>query len=60
MDVVDKIMKYEDGGMEYEEYVQFFQELVDTGYINYLQGSYQRTVRDLIDSGEVLLSKDPS
>lgn len=50
-DMVDKIMTYEEGGMSEEEMVAFFQELIDSGIVWKLQGTYGRTAKDLIDSG---------
>jgi len=51
MNVVDKIMDYESGQMSEEEMIEFFQELVDTGIISSLQGSYQRTAMGLYQAG---------
>ena len=54
MDIVDKIMRWEQGEMTTEdEVVEFFQELVDTGAAWSLQGSYGRTATALIDAGYV-------
>ncbi len=50
-DTVDDIIRYETGEMSDEEVVEFFQDLVDTGKINHLQGSYQRTASRLIERG---------
>lgn len=41
-DVVDKIMDYESGNMDDEQIVQFFQEIIDSGLVWQLQGSYSR------------------
>ena len=49
---LDQIMAYEAGEMEYDETVEFFQELIDTGFAWELQGSYGRAARDLILAGE--------
>jgi len=51
MDIVDKIIAYESGELDQEEAIEFFQELLDTGLINNLQGSYQRTAAALIEGG---------
>ena len=53
MDLVSKIMDYEDGQMDDDEVIAFFQELIDTGVINSLQGSYQRQAQNLIRQGLV-------
>lgn len=53
-DLVDKVIAYESGDMEDgQEVIDFFQELVDTGYAWSLQGSYGRLARDLINMGYV-------
>ncbi len=47
----DKIMAYEQGEMNEEECLDFFQGLIDTGLAWRLQGSYGRTAMSLINSG---------
>lgn len=42
-DLIDKIIKYEQGEMNKEEIFEFFTELVETGLIWQLQGHYGRT-----------------
>jgi len=55
-DMVDKIMAFEGGEMETEEeVVEFFQELLDTGLIHSLQGSYQRTAQQMLDAGYITM-----
>ena len=51
MDLVDKIMEYEDGGMSKEDTIRFFQDLIDTGMAWTLQGHYGRTANALILAG---------
>lgn len=52
MDLVDKIMAYEDGEMDSnEEIIAFFQELIDSGLAWSLQGSYGRMAAALIKAG---------
>ncbi len=51
MAILDRIIEFESELMEEEEVTSFFQELIDTGTINHLQGSYQRIAMDLIRSG---------
>jgi rubrerythrin len=50
-DLVNQIMKYEDGGMDQDEIVEFFQGLIDSGTIHHLQGSYGRVAEQLIRQG---------
>jgi len=52
-EITEKIIAYEDGTLNDEETVKLFQELVDTGFINHLQGSYQRMAELLINEGLV-------
>ncbi len=52
-EVVNQLMDYESGAMSDDEQVELFQMLVDTGMIASLQGSYQRTARDMIEAGLV-------
>lgn len=51
MPSVDKIMRYEGGEMSFEETVEFFQELIDSGMAWRLQGQYGRSAKRLIDEG---------
>jgi len=52
MDMVQDILKYEQGDMNWEQVVAFFQRLIDTGLITHLQGSYQRMARLLVETGQ--------
>lgn len=49
---IDKIIRYENGEMEHEEMVNFFQDLIDSGDAWRLQGFYGRQAKALIESGE--------
>jgi helix-turn-helix protein len=51
MVAVGKISAYENGEMDHEEVVELFQELIDTGMLYILQGSYGRTAQALIEQG---------
>jgi len=51
MDQVDKIIAFEQGDLEFEAVIELFQELIDSGLVWQLQGSYGRTARALIDEG---------
>ena len=50
-DLVGQMMDYEEGLMEEEDMIQFFQQLINSGMVNTLQGSYGRTANSLIESG---------
>lgn len=52
-DVLDGILSWENGELDHESTVEFFQKLLDTDYINHLQGSYQRVAAALIEAGEI-------
>lgn len=54
-DLTSKIMAYEDGEMDEDQAIEFFQELIDTGLAWTLQGSYGRTAKALIDAGHCVL-----
>jgi len=49
--IIGRIMEYEEGSMDPDEVVGFFEELVDTGMINHLQGHYHRTAMAMIRQG---------
>lgn len=49
--MVDDVIKYESGEMTFEEAVQFFQGLIDSGLAWQMQGHYGRTANDLIRQG---------
>jgi hypothetical protein len=51
MDQVDKIIAFEQGDLDFEATIELFQELIDSGLVWQLQGSYGRTARALIDEG---------
>jgi hypothetical protein len=52
--MINKIIDYENGEMTEGEVIKFFQELVNSGMIYHLQGSYQRTANDLLESGLIM------
>jgi hypothetical protein len=52
-DLIDSIMKYEEGKMSEKEEISFFQYLVNSGVAWTLQGHYGRTAMDLIEEGLV-------
>ena len=50
--LLNKIIQHESTGFETEdEYIAFFQELIDCGLAWQLQGRYGRTARALIEAG---------
>ena len=50
-DTVGKIIDYETGLMSDDEVIDFFQEMIDSGLVWQLQGSYQRLAIQLIEEG---------
>jgi len=48
---INKIIKYESDEMDQEEVIEFFQELINSGYVWRLQGHYGRTALRLIEYG---------
>lgn len=53
-DTTGNIIAYEEGELDFDQMVELFQHLVDTGLAWQLQGSYGRVARDLIDQGLVV------
>jgi len=51
--IVEQINEYENGNLTDQEVIELFQELVDTGVVWTLQGSYGRVAFDLIEQGLV-------
>lgn len=48
---VDKIIAYECGDMDFDEVVDFFQEMINDGTVWTLQGAYGRMAANLIQEG---------
>ena len=57
MDIVGKIMAFEQGELENEEVYALFQFLLDSGMIHSLQGSYQRMAEHLLLAGVIDMPK---
>jgi len=57
MNILDSIIKYEDGSMNAAEIIELFQELVNNGMAWSLQGHYGRFATQLIDEGIVTRPK---
>lgn len=51
MDLVDKIIAFEQGELTDDQILEFFQDMVDDGSVWHLQGSYGRMAQALIDQG---------
>tara|TARA_R110000824_G_scaffold150209_8_gene320777 strand:+ start:5574 stop:5750 length:177 start_codon:yes stop_codon:yes gene_type:complete len=50
-EMVDKIVRYENGEMTEEEVISFFQEIINSGLCWKLQGHYGRTATMFIEEG---------
>ena len=53
MTLVDKIIDYESGDLEFTQTLELFSELIKNGMAWTLQGHYGRTASVLIDSGYI-------
>ena len=51
MDIVDKIIAFEQDELAEEETLELFQKLVDSGAAWQLQGAYGRMAQSLIEQG---------
>lgn len=50
-DNLAKIIAFEGGELDFDEQVELFQELIDSGLAWKLQGTYTRTAKALIEAG---------
>jgi hypothetical protein len=50
---IDKIIAYEQGDLDEDDIIDLFQEMLDSGIVWQLQGSYGRTARQLIQLGHI-------
>lgn len=55
-DIIDQIIAYENGDLDFDGYLELFQTLVDNGLAWTLQGHYGRTAAALIDNGYITQS----
>jgi len=53
MTLVDKIIDYESGDLEFPETLELFSELIKVGTVWQLQGHYGRVASVLIDNGYI-------
>lgn len=51
--LIDNIIAYESGDLSAEDSLVLFSELIKSGTINTLQGSYQRTAQGLLEAGYI-------
>jgi hypothetical protein len=51
--MIDTMIAYENGELDEDATVAFFQELVDSGLAWSLQGSYGRTAAGMIEAGMI-------
>lgn len=52
-EVFDRLIDFENGDLSDGEIVALFQELLESGLIDHLQGSYQRQCQLLLDAGVI-------
>ena len=52
-EITNQIIRYENGELDYAEFLDLFQELVNSGMAWQLQGHYGRTAANLIMEGEI-------
>ena len=50
--IINRIIAYEEGAMNEEDIVTFFQDMIDSGVVWQLQGSYHRAANALIKAGK--------
>ena len=58
MKMLDMLVSYEEGTLDAEHVPVLFQNLIDSGLIFQLQGSYVRVAKELVETGLVTLSMD--
>ena len=58
MDIIGKIMDFENGDLDDTGTLELFQHLVDTGMAWQLQGNYGRMAQHLIENGYINAKED--
>ena len=58
--LTDYIIRWEEGGLRFEEEIRLFQHLLDTGMIAKLQGFYGRHAQMLLDEGFLTMASPPN
>ena len=56
VNLVSRIIAYEEGDLDHDEVVELFGELVADGTIWHLQGSYRRALSALVESGDLVIA----
>lgn len=56
MKMIEMLGDYENGTLDVSKVPELFQNLVDSGLIFELQGSYLRAVKELVEAGLVTLN----
>jgi len=56
--MLDKIIAFEQGELKENEIIDLFQEMINSGLVWELQGSYGRLAMNLIDNGVVKVPKE--
>jgi hypothetical protein len=54
-DLADRLLAYEMEDMGEEEYLQFFADLISSGWVHHLQGHYGRQAAWLVENGFISL-----
>ncbi len=55
---ISDIIDFENGDMDEERMVEFFQDMINSGVVWQLQGAYGRTAVALIEAGECLTADE--
>jgi len=55
--IIKWVIKWESGEMNPDDEAKFFQELINSGQVWRLQGSYVRRAMQLLEEGRVMLGK---
>lgn len=55
MDLMSGILDYEMGILEFDDTIELFEELYQTGMLWQLQGAYQRAFMDLVEAGHIVV-----